>query len=279
MTVKEALRKAAGLFLKAGVPDARLDARLLLAQVLGRPQLELLAAPDLPLNEAQAARYFELAARRAAREPLQYILGRADFMGHQFLVRPGVLIPRADTEILAQRAIALLKAGGSALDLCCGSGILGISLQKARPDARVYAGDVSGQAIDLTRDNARALGAEIDARQGDLFAPFIGLRFDLIVCNPPYIPSHELEGLQEEVRREPALALDGGADGLHFYRRVLSEAPGHLNPGGILLLELGDGQAEQVSALLSPGFTAPVVYRDLGGLPRALETRLLRGVD
>ncbi|MGI6725638.1 MAG: peptide chain release factor N(5)-glutamine methyltransferase [Christensenellales bacterium] len=279
MRAGEALRRAAQRLAQAGVPDARHDARALLGEVMNLAPLEVLAAQDRPLDEAGQARFFDLVARRAAREPLQYLLGRAYFMGHAFAVAPGVLIPRQDSEALAQRALALAGKGARILDLCCGSGCLGISLKLARPDAEVHAGDIAPEAIRLTRDNALRLGADIRLRQGDLFAPFEGLKFDVIVCNPPYVPTDELPHLQAEVRYEPALALDGGPDGLAFYRRLLSCVACFLNPGGRLLLEAGDGQADALRALVPRGFAPPRVHPDLACLPRVLETGLPDSVE
>ena len=279
MTVGEALATGTQRLETAGVPDGQLDARLLLAHLLNKNHLELLALHrDLALEPDLLAQYDALLARRAAREPLQYILGVAHFMGHAFVVRPGVLIPRQDSEPLALLAIGDCQPGQLALDLCCGSGCLGISLQLACPESQVYAGDISPEAITLTRRNADSLGANLDIRQGDLFAPFAGLLFDSILCNPPYIPEGQMPLLQAEVGHEPALALAAGVDGLDFYRRVLQEAPGFLRPGGLLLLELGDGQAEAVSALVGPSFEYPRIHLDLAGLPRVLETRRRGGV-
>lgn len=278
MTVREALNIACRQLEEAQVPQARLDARLLLGAVLQKPMLDLVSAPDSSLSEGEQARFFEYAARRGTREPLQYILGQADFMGHNFLARPGVLIPRQDTETLCELAIGLLMPGDRVLDLCCGSGCLAISLKLACPEAEVWAGDLSDEAIALSKDNAIRLNAQINLCQGDLFTPFSGLTFNLIVTNPPYIPTSELPNLQQEVRREPDLALDGGTDGLHFYRRIFREAAFYLAPGGSLLMELGDKQAEEVSRLCPAGFMRPVIHRDVSGLPRVLETRRVPGV-
>ncbi|NLE69156.1 MAG: peptide chain release factor N(5)-glutamine methyltransferase [Clostridiales bacterium] len=278
MTIRQALDQAARLLTAAGVDSPRHDAGLLLSDLVGMPPLQLTTVPEAPVAEAALALFFERVRRRAAREPLQHILGQAPFMGHLFEVSPEVLIPRFDTEVLAERAIARVQPGQLALDLCCGSGCLAISLKLARPEALVYAGDLSPAAVALSARNARRLGADVDIRQGDLFAPFAGLRFDLILSNPPYIKTGDLEGLQREVQQEPALALDGGPDGLMVYRRILMEAAHYLNPGGCLLLELGDGQAVEVGPLVPPGFSAPVIHQDLAGGDRVLETCLLQGV-
>lgn len=277
MTVAQALSRAYERLLTAGVPDYRQDAQWLLAQVMQVKRLSLTLMQETGLNEAQEAAFGDFVARRASREPLQYILGTADFMGHQLLVRPGVLIPRQDTEILAQMAISRVRPGARVLDLCCGSGCLAIAVKLACPKAAVWASDQSEEAVRLTRENAARLGAEITVTLGDLFQPLRGRRFDLIVSNPPYIPRGELSSLQAEVGFEPRLALDGGADGLRFYRAILEEASQFLNPGGLLMLEMGDGQAAAFPSLLPDGFRPWRIENDLAGLPRAAETRLMNG--
>ncbi|MDD4080178.1 MAG: peptide chain release factor N(5)-glutamine methyltransferase [Eubacteriales bacterium] len=271
MTVAQALQDAYALL--AQVPDGKLDAQWLLSHVLGVKRLALTLMQDQPLSAAQEAAFTDYVTRRAKREPLQYILGSAHFMGRRFVARPGVLIPRDDTETLAQMAISRVKPGDRVLDLCCGSGNLAIAIKLACPKAEIWASDVSQEAVILTRENARQLGAEITVAQGDLFNPLRGQRFDVIVSNPPYIPAGELPGLQAEVGFEPALALSGGEDGLSFYRAIIREAPHFLAPGGFLMLEVGDGQAEALHALLPPGFAHWQMARDLSGLLRAAETR------
>lgn len=275
MTVAQALSRAYGKLRAAGVPDFRHDAQWLLAELFQVKRLGLTLMQDTPLDEAREAAFEALIARRAAREPLQYLLGSADFMGHRLSVRPGVLIPRNDTETLAQMAIRRVKPGDRVLDLCCGSGCLAIAVKMACPGASVWASDLAQEAVSLTRENAARIGAGITVTQGDLFQPLRGQRFELIVSNPPYIPSDELPRLQAEVRFEPAAALDGGADGLSFYRAILARAPGFLSPGGWLMVEIGDGQAETFPSLLPAGFEPWRIVSDLSGLPRAAETRLI----
>lgn len=262
----------------AGVPDARHDALALMAAVLDKKPLDLLAAPGTVLSGEQASRYLALLERRALREPLQYILGSAFFMGFEFLVEPGVLIPRQDSETLCQRAVRIAKKDGRALDLCCGSGCLGISLKLLRPDLEVALSDISKKAVEVAGKNAARLGADIRLLRGDLFAPHQGERFDLILSNPPYIAQEEMQGLDPEVKKEPGSALLAGADGLDFYRRIFREAGDYLNPGGRLLLEIGFSQAEKVSALAGEAFSRSLVHFDLAGLPRVLETGLRDGV-
>ncbi|MBR1584483.1 MAG: peptide chain release factor N(5)-glutamine methyltransferase [Clostridia bacterium] len=268
MTVLEALNSAEERL--RHIPDPRLDAEYLLAHVLGLPRLNLLMEKRRLLSPRETAAYDALVARRAGREPLQYIIGQQPFMGLSFRTDPRALIPRNDTEALCEAALALLSPGMRALDLCTGSGILGIALSKLRPGVQVTASDISADALALARENADALGAPVRFVQGDLFAPVNGETFDLIVSNPPYIPAALRGKLQAEVEREPALALFAGADGLDFYRRIAREAPGHLAPGGWLLLEIGDDQFPAVQALLSPAFDGITLIRDMNGLPRVI---------
>lgn len=272
MTVSRALREGAARLRLAGVDSSAHDARALLAHVLAREPLSL-SLVDGPLSPGDEARYLALLARRAQREPLQYILGEAWFMGCRFGVGPGVLIPRCDTETVCMAALERLGPAARVLDLCTGSGALAVAIKKHRPLCAVCAGDISPLALSYARKNAWDNGAEITFYQGDFFAPAEGL-FDLIVCNPPYIPSGDMPALQKEVTREPRLALDGGADGLAFYRRFLGEAPRHLVPRGVVVLELGDGQAQAVSALAAAAFDGIDIINDLAGLPRALRAAL-----
>lgn len=274
MTIRQVLSQAAKELETLAVPDHRHDAQALLAHVLGMDRLLMLSLhmeDNLPGNSL--LQYRSLLARRMQREPLQYILGYAHFCGHQFVVRPGVLIPRQDTEVLCHQAKARLSPGQSALDVCTGSGCLAISLALACRESQVTAVDIDEGALALTRENASALGATVETLLGDLYTPVSGRQFDVILSNPPYIKGEELATLPPEVQQEPALALFGGSDGLDFYRRIIAAAPRHLAPGGFLLLELGQGQAQDVAALLPPGFTQPNLYQDLAGIPRVLEAQ------
>lgn len=273
MTARECLRQARLRLEEAHVPDAEIDAAWLLGSVLGMGRLQTLALGDQPLTARQEEAFEALLCRRLTREPLQYILGETDFMGHRFLARPGALIPRNDTELLAGLALSRLRPGGRALDLCTGSGILAVTLALSVPGAQVDAADLSPRALALARDNAALHGANVNFLLGDLFSPCTGTCYDMICCNPPYIKSGDLPLLQEEVRFEPDMALDGGEDGLDFYRRLAGEAPSYLVPGGHMLLETGDGQAEDVAALLTDSFEDIRVYDDMAGLPRVVAAR------
>ncbi|MGI6654983.1 MAG: peptide chain release factor N(5)-glutamine methyltransferase [Christensenellales bacterium] len=274
MTIRAALQQGEAALFAAGVPSAEHDAGELLAHVLGEQRLHLLLRCQEKLPLASHDNYQRLIARRAAREPLQYIVGSQEFMGLTLAVRPGVLIPREDTVVVVQQALHRLPHGETVLDVGTGSGAIALAIKHLRPDAQVTAVDISPHAVALASDNARACGLDVEILQGDGFVPVLGRRFDVIVSNPPYIPSRELPHLQQEVQGEPALALDGGADGLDFYRRLFGQAPQHLKPAGHLVVELGDHQAQDVKTLARRDFCGALVYDDLAGLPRALAAQL-----
>ncbi len=268
LTVLEALRAAEKRLEQ--VPEPRLDAEYLLAFVLGVRRLDMLVNKRRTLTGEEAAAYDGLLARRAEREPLQYILGSQSFMGLPFKTDPRALIPRGDTEILCEEALRLIRPGDNVLDLCTGSGCLAVAIGNLCPGARVTATDISAEALSLARENAEALGAGIDFRRGSLFSPVAGERFHVILSNPPYIPFQMAEGLQEEVKREPALALfAGGEKGLALLKEIIFSAPAFLHPRGWLLLEFGDGQAEDVEKMLGESFESVRILTDWQGLPRA----------
>ncbi len=277
-TIREALHAGAARLSAAGVMEALNDAALLLSYVTGEAPLSLRADAGRELVAEDAAAYESLLMKRAAREPLQYITGEAPFMGLMLKAMPEVLIPRFDTETLCEQALQRLSGDERVLDLCTGSGALAVAIADHFSGAKVYAGDISPNAVALARQNALCCGVSITVRQGDLFMPFAGERFDMIVSNPPYIPSGDLPGLMAEVQAEPVLALDGGRDGLDFYRRIIKEAPCYLTANGWLLLEFGDGQAQAVTALLKESFEEITVYSDLNGMDRTVAGRLKHGI-
>jgi release factor glutamine methyltransferase len=259
-----------GFFAGKGIDAPRLTAELLLATALGCDRVRLYLDFDKPVGDGELARYRELVKRRAAGEPTAYLTGAREFFGHRLAVDPRVLIPRPETEQLVELGLAALPEGGAALDLGTGSGALAIALKLGRPGAAVTAVDLSPEALEVARANATALGAPVTFLAGDLYAPLPPeLRFDLVVSNPPYVPTAELAGLQREVLREPRLALDGGTDGLEVLRRVVAGAPSRLRPGGLLLLEMHETHLESLPALcLAAGFERAEARRDLSGLPR-----------
>lgn len=269
---KQAVRQLAG----QGNPDAKPDADWMLCQTLnlGRGQLRLFG--ERALMPEQCSALDAMLIRRMKGEPLQYILGNQPFMGLDFRVDSRVLIPRQDTETLCEAALEALKTmqAPEVLDLCTGSGALAVSISRLCPGARVCASDLSPDALTLARENARRLGAAVVFFEGDLFEPMKGRRFDLIVTNPPYIPREDLSALQAEVQREPRMALDGGTDGLDFYRRIAREAPQYLKNGGLLMAEVGVGQAGEVKALFDAALGGSgSILRDLCGIERVVCAR------
>jgi release factor glutamine methyltransferase len=265
-----------GFFAKGGVDAPRLTAEILLGHALSCDRVRLYLDFDKPLGAPELAAFRELVRRRAAGEPTAWLTGRRDFLGHAFHVDPRVLVPRPETELVVEAAIALLPSKGTMLDLCTGSGCIAISAALARSDSRVVATEISTEALAVARENAASLGATVEFLEGDLYAPLPpDLQFDLIVSNPPYVPSGEIEGLSREVRREPRIALDGGLDGLDVIRRIVSGAPARLRPGGWLLIEMHETHAKPLPALcLAGGFVEAAVHRDLASLPRWVVARL-----
>jgi release factor glutamine methyltransferase len=274
-------RLAAEHLATKGVPDPRLDAELLLAEVLGVRRLDLYLQFERPLTEEVVAAYREAIRRRSRREPLQYITGRAAFRELVLSVDPRVLIPRPETEALVGEVLAWASSGAgggggallSALDLGTGSGAIALSLLREGAFGRVVATDISAPALEVAASNAAALGLtdRLELRQGSLWEP-IGdeERFDVIVANPPYVMDSERVDLMPEVRdHEPAVALFAGPDGLALVRQIVAGSERRLRPGGLLALEVGAGQAGTVVGLMvDGGLPAPRVARDLAGRER-----------
>lgn len=276
MTILEAVRLGTDTLHE--VPDPRVDAELLLGYVLRMRRMDLSLYPEQTLTPDQEKAYLHALQRRAGRKPLQYILGTQSFCGCEIRVTEAVLIPRPETEILCELALKRMETiqNPAVADICTGSGAIAVAVKTARPDADVWATELSADALRVARDNAQRNGADVTIVQGDLMEPLQGKTFDMILSNPPYIKAGELDTLQPEVLREPRMALDGGDDGLDFYRRLAQETPRYLTPGGSVLLELGDGQAQAVSALFlyTNRFADIRVHHDLFGKPRVLEAQL-----
>lgn len=263
--------------LSKGVENARLEAEWLLCAVTGLDRVGLYLQYDKPLNDGELAAYRALVTRRARREPLQHILGSQEFCGLDYQVTPDVLIPRHDTELLVTESVARHPEAMSVLDVGTGSGCIAVSLQKRLSMATVTATDVSEAALAVAGRNAEKHAARIEFLHGSLFAPVAGRRFDLIVSNPPYIPTADIRTLDQEVRDyDPLTALDGGVDGLQIYRSLVPAAAGHLNPGGWLLVEVGIGQAGDVLTLFrqTGSFCEPIVAVDSGGIERVVGAQL-----
>ena len=273
MTPCELIRQTALRFRSAGIPDPENDSALLLASLSGGSPLSLRLDTDTILEPSLLSRYEQIVQKRLTRLPLQYILGEVLFCGNLFTVDARVLIPRPETELLCLWALDLLKDINQPriLDLCCGSGCIGLSLKAARPDAVVTLSDLSADALDVAAMNSRRLALKAELHQGDLLEGFRPSSFELIICNPPYIPSADCEDLQPEVLFEPRIALDGGTDGLDFYRRLMMSSASVLAPGGALLMDLGIHESEAVSALLSAsGYHHIEIRKDLAGIDRMI---------
>ena len=277
MQPREALREVEARLTAAGCPDADFDAGELFRLVTGQDA----RLADRPLTAEQAAKLEALTARRATREPLQYLCGSWPFLDFELAVGPGVLCPRADTEVVAEAAAQML-AGVQApkvLDLCAGTGCLGLGIKRFCPEADVTCVEKSPEAFRYLKKNAVSALKQGTARavEGDLFTYWQGLpegELDLIVSNPPYLTAAEMQQLQPEVAREPAMALEAGEDGLVFYRALAEHYQNALRPGGALALEIGWQQREAVTALLAAnGWVDIACRKDYGGNDRCILAR------
>lgn len=278
-TIRRVLAWAADDLKKRGNPTPRLDAELLLGKVLKAPRVKLVIDADKPLAKEELAAYRELHQRRRKGEPVAYLLGVREFYGRPFRVDARVLVPRPDTEILVEVALKRTEARSlslRALDLCTGSGCVAITIARERPTATVIGTDIAPGALEVARDNQVRLAAfNVAFLQADLFAlpAHSGpARFDLVTANPPYIPQGEAPELPVDVRDfEPAHALFAGEDGLDVMRRIVHEAPAHLDEGGVLAVEVAAGQAPAVAALfVERGFAAVERAKDYGGHERVV---------
>ncbi|MDR3579904.1 MAG: peptide chain release factor N(5)-glutamine methyltransferase [Oryzomonas sp.] len=256
-----------------GIENARLEAEWLLCAATGLDRVGLYLNFDKPLNDDELASFRSLVARRARREPLQHILGTQEFYGLEFEVSPDVLIPRHDTETLVTEALTRRPEARSVLDIGTGSGCIAVALARHLPGAAVTAIDISPAALVVARRNAGSNEVAIEFLAGSLLEPVTGRRFDLIVSNPPYIPTTDIDGLEPEVRDfDPRGALDGGSDGLDVYRTLIPTVPEHLNPAGWLLVEVGIGQAPAVVELFRTcaDYNPPITACDPGGIERVV---------
>lgn len=264
----------------AGVAEAALDARLLLEYICRTDRNELIVHADRGRSGMEEQFYRTVIEKRAERVPLQHIVGGQEFMGLWFRVNEHTLIPRQDTEILVEEAMRHLGDGMRILDLCTGSGCILLSLLKYSNECEGVGIDLSGEALMVARENAEQLGIKAAFLEGDLFAPLAEFTsdrtadrlFDMIVSNPPYIETAVIGTLMPEVREhEPFMALDGGEDGLRFYRKIIAEAPAHMRKGAHLLFETGCGQGEAVASLMrAAGFGQVGIYKDYAGLDRVV---------
>ncbi len=276
MTLKEALTFGKDLLKQTGIEEYETDAWLLLEGACKCTRNDYYLRGEKPLTKEQEALWKDYLEKRVKRIPVQHILGVQDFMGLTFQVTPDVLCPRQDTEVLVEEALKYLKPGNRILDLCTGSGCILISLLKYAKDCTGTGADLSEKALKVAEENAENLNIECTLIHSDLFEKIEG-RFDMIVSNPPYIATKEIDALMPEVRdMEPRMALDGKEDGLFFYREIVREAHRYLNPEGWLLFEIGYDQGQAVSEMMkSAGFAGIKVIKDLAGLDRVVKGKLM----
>lgn len=285
-TVLELLKKAVPYLADAGIDTARLDAELLLAHVLGMDRIGLYVNFDRPLETREVDAYRQALILRARRMPLAYITGTKEFMSLEFKVNRAVLVPRPETELLVETAVEKLESLRESseslrvVDVGTGSGVIAVTIAKKVPDAEVWAIDISTAALRVARENAsrHSVSDRIHWLQGNLLEPLrriSGFAAELIVANPPYVPSRDIGKDSPEVRWEPRVALDGGTDGLDFYRRLARTSRPYLVPGGWICLEIGYDQGQAVAELFETagGFAEVQVLPDLAGLDRIVVAR------
>lgn len=274
MTFKQAEQRGERLLKSAGVADARIDAWLLLEMVAKIDRSFYFTHMNVEVEPEILTEYDRVLEKRAEHIPLQYITGEQEFMGMKFKVNSNVLIPRQDTEVLVEEVLKELEPDMEVLDLCTGSGCILLGILKNAPTVRGTGSDVSKQAILVAKENAKLHGLEAEWVRGNLFDNVSGC-FDVIVSNPPYIPQGQIPALMPEVQLfEPLQALDGGEDGLDFYRKIAALAPDYLKEGGQLFFEIGHDQAEDVQRIMeAQGFAELSVVKDLAGLDRVVRGR------
>lgn len=274
MTYKQAEQKGEELLQKAGVMDAKIDAWLLLEMVAKIDRSFYFAHADEEVEPEALTEYERVLEKRAERVPLQYITGEQEFMGMTFKVNSNVLVPRQDTETLVEETLKVIEPQMEVLDLCTGSGCILLSILKNAPFVHGMGSDISKQALLVAKENAKLHGLEADWVRSNLFDNLTG-PYDVIVSNPPYIARGEIPSLMPEVAQfEPMEALDGGMDGLDFYRKITEEAPRYLKENGYLLFEIGFDQGQKVGNLMrEAGFTDVTVIQDL-----AQNDRVVRGM-
>ena len=271
MTLREAYEFGQEQLKKAGIDDAILDAWYLLEFATGVSRAVYFLDNNKQLGKEQEKKYCDYVTRRAAHIPLQHITGTQEFMGFKFCVNEHVLVPRQDTEALVESVLENLKPGMDILDMCTGSGCILISLMRLQDGLCGTGVDVSQEALEVACENAKKHNVDIQWVHSDLFEKVDG-KYDVIVSNPPYIRTAVIEELKEEVKfHDPFLALDGKADGLYFYRRIIGESPKFLKRDGRLCFEIGHDQGDAVSKLMQEaGFRDVIVKKDLAGLDRVV---------
>ena len=278
LNITQLLSDGYNILKENGIESYMIDTQLLLQQVLNVDKLFILTNRNKEISEFDKEVFYNLLETRRKKRPMKYILGHSEFMGLDFLVREGVLIPRPDTEILVEKVIEIVKLQNlkNICDVCCGSGAIGISLAHYLKESQFWACDLSETACEVTEENAKRLlpEAKLKIHKSDLldFAIEKGLSFDLIVSNPPYIREAVIETLMEDVKNyEPHMALSGGEDGLVFYRKIIAQSLKVLNPKGFLAFEIGHDQGREVREIMeAKGYKNVEVYKDYAGLDRVV---------
>lgn len=283
LTISGAVREGAKRLKQCGIENADYDSYALLSEINGMDRTCYLMNGSKLLTRVEQERFFDYIERRSSHEPLQHILGRAFFYGHEFKVSPDVLIPRPDTEVLVEQVLKVCTDGMTVVDMCTGSGCILLSIALERKRIRGIGVDISEKALAVAQANKEALApgqADVTLIQSDLFENagkyLMEQSVDIVVSNPPYICTEVIDSLSEEVRlHDPVLALDGHEDGLYFYRKITKQAKGFLKPGGWLFYEIGYDQSAAVEALLcKEGYTQVSTVKDLAGLDRVVMGRL-----
>lgn len=279
MTIKQAITKGMIMLKSNNVESPKLKARLLLQYVLDKPRQYIIVYDNKEIDKQQQWQYFVNIEKLTKGVPLQHITHRQEFMKMDFFVDENVLIPRPDTEILVEEVIKIARKYNSPriLDLCTGSGAIAISLKKFVPNADITAVDISEKALEIAKKNAEKLEAKINFVKSDLFDKLDNRKFDIIVSNPPYIRKDEIKKLSEEVQKEPKIALDGGEDGLDFYRIITEQAINYLKTGSFLCFEIGYNQKNDVIKIIEDDQNYKNTYckKDLYGNDRIIITQVL----
>lgn len=276
MTYQEAVKNGEKILNLANVLDAKVDAWMLFEMACKVDRNFYYLHMDEDITAEQQKEYEIALKKRAEHIPLQYITGEQEFMGLKFKVNSNVLIPRQDTEVLVEEALKRIQPGMRVLDMCTGSGCIAVSIAKNVPHIEMHAVDISKQALNVAKDNAKLNEVSVEFERGDLFDHVTG-KYDVIVSNPPYIPTSEIPKLMPEVGSfEPVEALDGKEDGLYFYRKIIAECKDYLNPDGMIFFEIGYEQGADVSALLQEaGFSQVAVVKDLAHLDRVVFGKMI----
>jgi release factor glutamine methyltransferase len=274
MKVYDILNTAKKKLLEKKIDDCNSSAEVILSAVLKIKRSKLAAVRERKLTEEEKSLFYQYVQRRARREPAAYILGTCEFMGFEFKVDKNVLIPRPETELLVEEALSFAKtiSEPQALDLCTGSGCIAVSLSKLGSFKNICACDISAQALDMAKENAKLNEAQnINFIQSDIFTSLEGKKFDIIISNPPYVSEAEYETVEPELKFEPKIALTAGDDGLFFYMQIANQAKKHLNAGGQIFLELNANKSEEIKNIFeNAGYKDIRIIKDYAGLDRML---------